>query len=107
MGKFTLTNDEIALKSLVLLCTFFTNDKNIEVKRTVNAFFFYVCYYNSLQDAVLGVKEWLHPSTVARFINQCLLHVNELGREERRATSTLFKEMVKRNLFNTSDLKEG
>ncbi|XP_046633301.1 eukaryotic translation initiation factor 4G-like isoform X3 [Daphnia pulicaria] len=88
LGKFTLTNDEIALKSLVLLCTFFTNDKNIE-------------------DAVLGVKEWLHPSIVARFINQCLLLVNELGREERRATSTLFKEMVKRNLFNTSDLKEG
>ena len=59
------------------------------------------------QDAVLDMKEWLHPSTVARFINQCLLHVLEHNKKERRATGTLLKEMVKRKLFNSSDILHG
>jgi translation initiation factor 4G len=53
------------------------------------------------------MKEWLHPSTIARFINQCLLHVLEHNKKERRATGTLLKEMVKRKLFNSSDIMEG
>jgi hypothetical protein len=53
------------------------------------------------------MKNWLHEKTIAEFIYQCLLIVYELGREERRATSSLIKEMVKRNLFNPSDVKEG
>ena len=59
------------------------------------------------QDAVLDMKEWLHASTVARFINQCLLYVLERNRKERRATGTLLKEMVKRKLFNSSDILHG
>ena len=53
------------------------------------------------------MKEWLHASTVARFINQCLLYVLERNRKERRATGTLLKEMVKRKLFNSSDILHG
>jgi translation initiation factor 4G len=53
------------------------------------------------------MKEWLHPSTIARFINQCLLHVLEHNKKERRATGILLKEMVKRKLFNSSDIMEG
>ena len=53
------------------------------------------------------MKEWLHPSTVARFINQCLLYVLENNKKERRATGTLLKEMVKRKLFHSSDILEG
>ena len=59
------------------------------------------------QDTVLDMKEWLHPSTVDRFINECLIHVLEHNRVERRSTGTLFKEMVKRNMFSSSDIMKG
>ncbi|XP_046441878.1 eukaryotic translation initiation factor 4 gamma 1-like isoform X2 [Daphnia pulex] len=87
LGKSTVTDDEIERKSHSLLGEYFTNEK--------------------IEDAVLDMKEWLHPSTIARFINQCLLHVLEHNKKERRATGTLLKEMVKRKLFNSSDIMEG
>nr|CAH0113662.1 unnamed protein product [Daphnia galeata] len=87
IGKSTVTDDEIERKSHSLLGEYFTNEK--------------------IEDAVLDMKEWLHPSTVARFINQCLLHVLEHNKKERRATGTLLKEMVKRKLFDSSDILEG
>ena len=59
------------------------------------------------QDFVLEMKEWLHLSNVARFINRCLLYVLEHNKKERRATGTLLKEMVKRKLFQSSDILEG
>nr|CAH0099116.1 unnamed protein product [Daphnia galeata] len=87
LGKSTVTDDEIERKSHSLLGEYFMNEK--------------------MEDAVLDMKEWLHPSTVARFINQCLLHVLEHNKKERRATGTLLKEMVKRKLFSSSDILEG
>nr|CAH0113663.1 unnamed protein product [Daphnia galeata] len=87
IGKSTVTDDEIEQKSHALLGEYFTNKK--------------------IEDAVLDMKEWLHPSTVARFINQCLLHVLEHNKKERRATGTLLKEMVKRKLFHSSDILDG
>nr|CAH0099124.1 unnamed protein product [Daphnia galeata] len=87
LGKSTVTEDEIERKSHSLLGEYFMNEK--------------------MEDAVLDMKEWLHPSTVARFINQCLLHVLEHNKKERRATGTLLKEMVKRKLFNSSDILQG
>ncbi|EFX79526.1 hypothetical protein DAPPUDRAFT_225020 [Daphnia pulex] len=87
VGKSTVTDDEIERKSRSILGEYFTIEK--------------------IEDAVLAMKEWLHPSTIARFINQCLLHVLERSKQERRATGALLKEMVKRKLINSSDLMEG
>lgn len=65
-------------------------------------------YVSSLtQDTVLDMKEWLHPATVSKFINQCLMHVLELKRKERRGTGTLLKEMIKRQLFTSKDILDG
>ncbi|XP_046457222.1 eukaryotic translation initiation factor 4 gamma 3-like isoform X2 [Daphnia pulex] len=87
VGKSTVTDDEIERKSRSILGEYFTIEK--------------------IEDAILAMKEWLHPSTIARFINQCLLHVLEHNKQVRRATGALLKEMVKRQLFNSSDLMEG
>lgn len=87
IGKSTVTDDEIERKSHSLLGEYFTNEK--------------------IEDAVLDMREWLHPSTVAKFINQCLLHVLEHNKKERRATGTLLKEMVKRKLFTSYDIVDG
>ncbi|XP_046645694.1 eukaryotic translation initiation factor 4 gamma 3-like isoform X2 [Daphnia pulicaria] len=86
-GKSTVTDEQIERKSRSILGEYFTNEK--------------------IEDAVFNMKEWLHPSTIARFINQCLLHVLKHNKQERRATGALLKEMVKRKLFNSSDLVEG
>ena len=56
---------------------------------------------------MLDMKEWLHPTTVSKFINQCLMHVLELKRKERRGTGTLLKEMIKRKLFTSNDILDG
>ena len=53
------------------------------------------------------MKEGLHPSTVSRFINHCLLYVLEQNKKKRRAIGTLLKEMVRRKLFDSSDILEG
>ena len=53
------------------------------------------------------MKEGLHPSTVSRFINHCLLYVLDKSKKKRRAIGTLLKEMVRRKLFDSSDILEG
>lgn len=59
------------------------------------------------QDSVLDLKEFLHPTTVPKFINMCLLHVLEHNQKERRCTGTLMKEMVKRKLFTSDHILAG
>lgn len=86
-GKPSATEDEIERKVKSILGELFANE--------------------SLENAVLDLKEWLHPSTVEQFINQCVMFVLEHNRTERRSTGTLFKEMIKRRLFNSNDIANG
>jgi len=87
LGKATSSDAEIERKAQSLLGEFFLNE--------------------CIEDTVLDMKEWLHSSTVSKFINQCLTYVLEQKRKERRGTGTLLKEMIKRKLFTSNDILDG
>lgn len=44
---------------------------------------------------------------VSSFINECLMHVLERDCKERKSIGMLLKEMIKRNLFSTTQVLEG
>jgi len=87
LGKSTATEDEIERKAHSILGEFFLNEK--------------------LEDVVIDVKESLHSSNVAKFINFCLLHVLENDRVQRKATGAIFKELLKRRFIRSDDMQEG
>lgn len=59
------------------------------------------------QDIVLDMKEWLNPNFVAKYINQCVMHVLESKSKERKQTGVVLKELIKKKLILSKDILEG
>lgn len=55
----------------------------------------------------MDMKDWLNPNHVAKFINQCIMHVLESKSKERKQTGVVLKELIKKKLVSSKDILEG
>lgn len=87
LGKPNVSDDEIERKVKSSMGEYFINE--------------------NLEDIVLDMKEWLNPNFVAKYINQCVMHVLESKSKERKQTGVVLKELIKKKLILSKDILEG